>query len=391
MFSQVKVIKRAEMSMRSLLQPDQIWYGGLVRAESAMRIMSDIGSKLTHTFQVTNDGPWHVEDFNVLIEWPQRLVTSTQPLGKRLLYLAEAPEVTPPGLGECFVNPKYINALGLRDAVRRPPLYTNRRPPRPYNPYNNKNNNDKLVIQRRKRNSRKRRSVLQESTQSITINKSYSQTINNNVIISENKWTKVVAASTHQTASASEAASEQQQPRPLQQTHIEAVKAADVVLDCSNDQIVKCHIFTCRIHGGLRANESAVVRLRSRVWNSTLVEEFGHAASTVAIHAKAHLELPEELEIDQTIWEDDTTVATLVAFPDASVLGEGSGLEAVPTWIIVVSVLVGLVVVSLIGGTLYKLGFFRRNRVPEDVMISAKVTSQNGNGAHHSMMDDYIS
>ena len=102
-------------------------------------------------------------------------------------------------------------------------------------------------------------------------------------------------------------------------------------------------------------------------------------------------ELPEELEIDQTIWEDDTTVATLVAFPDASVLGEGSGLEAVPTWIIVVSVLVGLVVVSLIGGTLYKLGFFRRNRVPEDVMISAKVTSQNGNGAHHSMMDDYIS
>ena len=70
------------MSMRSLLQPDQIWYGGLVRAESAMRIMSDIGSKLTHTFQVTNDGPWHVEDFNVLIEWPHRLVTSTQPLGK---------------------------------------------------------------------------------------------------------------------------------------------------------------------------------------------------------------------------------------------------------------------------------------------------------------------
>ena len=70
------------MSMRSLLQPDQIWYGGLVRAESAMRIMSDIGSKLTHTFQVTNDGPWHVEDFNVLIEWPHRLVTSTHPQGK---------------------------------------------------------------------------------------------------------------------------------------------------------------------------------------------------------------------------------------------------------------------------------------------------------------------
>ena len=62
--------------MRSLLQPDQIWYGGLVRSESSMRIMSDIGSKLTHTFQVTNDGPWHVDQFDVLIEWPHRLAAT---------------------------------------------------------------------------------------------------------------------------------------------------------------------------------------------------------------------------------------------------------------------------------------------------------------------------
>merc|ERR1719273_767563 len=212
----------------------------------------------------------------------------------------------------------------------------------------------------------------------------------------ENTWTKVVKASTQYTTSSSSSSSSESgvagvkgPPRPPQQSHFEAIAAADIVLDCADDQIVKCHIFTCRIHGGLRANESAVVRLRSRVWNSTLVEEFGHAASTVAIHAKAHLELPEELEIDQSIWEDDTTVATLMAFPDASVLGEGGGLETVPTWIIVVSVLVGLVVVSLIAGTLYKLGFFRRNRVPEDVMISAKVMT-NGNGGH-SRMDDYIS
>ena len=199
-------------------------------------------------------------------------------------------------------------------------------------------------------------------------------------MIVSNTWTKTPAVAASQ-------AGPQSQSRPHNFEAAEAV--ADIVLDCADDQVVKCHIFTCRIHGGLRANESAVVRLRSRVWNSTLVEEFGHAASTVAIHAKAHLELPEELEIDQSIWEDDTTVATLMAFPDASVLGEGGGLETVPTWIIVVSVLVGLVVVSLIAGTLYKLGFFRRNRVPEDVMISAKVMT-NGNGGH-SRMDDYIS
>lgn len=351
------------MSMRSLLQPDQIWYGGLVRSEAAMRIMSDIGSKLTHTFQVTNDGPWHVEDFNILIEWPHLLLKEGS--GKRLLYLTDMPEITPRGIGECYVNPKHINALGLRDAIRRPPLYTNRRPPRPYK-------EDKLVItQRRKKRKRKRRSLLQDSNN-----------VNNNVI-SDTSWTSsVVMASEANIKTASAYSSE-----------------ADIILDCANEKIVQCHIFTCRIHGGLRANESAVVRLRSRVWNSTLVEEFGAAASTVAIHAKAHLELPEEL--DQSILVDDTTLATLMAFPDASVLGEGSGLETVPTWIIVVSVLVGLVVVSLIAGTLYKLGFFQRNRVPEDVMISAKVTSSlhhnghhhhsNGNGNGTSRIDDYIS
>ena len=89
--------------------------------------------------------------------------------------------------------------------------------------------------------------------------------------------------------------------------------------------------------------------MRSRIWNSTLVEEFGSSASTVAIHARAHLELPEELDLHQEIWVDDTTVSTLWAYPDASILGEGHGLDTVPTWIIVVSVLVGLFVVSLIG------------------------------------------
>ena len=333
--------------MRSLLQPDQIWYGGLVRAESAMRIMSDIGSKLTHTFQVTNDGPWPVEDLNVLIEWPHSLVNN-----KRLLYLAEAPEVTPPGIGECFVNPRHINSLGLRDAIRRPPLYVNRRPPRPYN-----DNTNKLVIQRKRR----RRSVPSSSSDASTVN-------SDNVIMHKSlevsKWPL-------------QALQQQQPPQGLPNT-IETVKA-DIVLDCSDSDLVQCHIFTCRIHGGLRANQSAVVRLRSRVWNSTLVEEFGDAASVIAIHAKAHLELPEELDLHQKLLVDDSVVATLLAFPDASVIGEGTGLETVPTWIIVVSVIVGLIVVSLIAGTLYKLGFFQRNRVPEDVMISAKVMS-NGNG-----------
>jgi len=276
------------------------------------------------------------------------------------------PEVTPPGVGECFVNPRYVNALGLRDAIRRPLLYTNRKPPKPYN--------EAKIAQKRKKKRRKRSIVHGTSAEQELLNviQSYEK--------SEAIWIAAAATSS----------------------------LADIILDCADPEVVQCHTITCRIHGGLRANESAVVRMRSRIWNSTLVEEFGSSASTVAIHARAHLELPEELDLHQEIWVDDTTVSTLWAYPDASILGEGHGLDTVPTWIIVVSVLVGLFVVSLIAATLYKLGFFQRNRVPEDVMISAKVTSAStassrlngngghygGHGAHHqnsSRLEDYIS
>lgn len=334
---QVRVIKRAELSMRSLVQPDQIWYGGMVRSESSMRIMSDIGSKLTHTFQVTNDGPWHVDELDVIIEWPFRLAPTEQtPNGKWLLYLAEPPEVTPPGSGTCYLNPRSVNALGLRDVVV-------------HRPSSGVPESASAVLQKRRR--RRRRSV-------------NSNAVNNDIVQgvsyqNHHHWTQNVDSG-----------------------------SADVVLDCADDQVVQCHIFTCRLHAGLRANESAVVRVRSRVWNSTLVEEFGAAVKTVAVYARARLMLPEELDIHQAETDDDSTVAQLWAFP---VVGDGAGIETVPTWIILVSVAVGLVVVCLIAYTLYKLGFFRRNRVPEDVMISAKVTSSAYGAGRQGRPDEYIS
>jgi Integrin alpha len=83
-----------------------------------MRALADIGPKVTHTFQVTNDGPWHVDEMEVIIQWPFQLAP---PLGRKtgqgkwLLYLTDAPEITPPGAGQCFLNPRTINSLGLRE------------------------------------------------------------------------------------------------------------------------------------------------------------------------------------------------------------------------------------------------------------------------------------
>ena len=139
--------------------------------------------------------------------------------GKWLLYLTDMPEVTPPGVGECFVNPRYVNALGLRDAIRRPLLYTNRKPPKPYN--------EAKIAQKRKKKRRKRSIVHSTSAEQELLNviQSYEK--------SEAIWIAAAATSS----------------------------LADIILDCADPEVVQCHTITCRIHGGLRANESAVVSI----------------------------------------------------------------------------------------------------------------------------------
>ena len=41
-------------------------------------------------------------------------VENDLPLGKWLLYLTDPVEISPPGVGRCYLNPKHVNSLGLR-------------------------------------------------------------------------------------------------------------------------------------------------------------------------------------------------------------------------------------------------------------------------------------
>lgn len=65
-------------------------YGGEVKGESAMRFLEDIGQRIVHTYQVLNNGPWHVEGLTVTIDWPLQVASYTAQ-GKWLLYLEGIP------------------------------------------------------------------------------------------------------------------------------------------------------------------------------------------------------------------------------------------------------------------------------------------------------------
>ena len=92
--------------------PMTVEYSGTVKGESAMKTLSDIGSKIVHTYEVYNHGPWKASHFNVEIHWPHQVGNNNSwPEGKWLLYLERAPEII--GDGECFPPPNVQNVLNL--------------------------------------------------------------------------------------------------------------------------------------------------------------------------------------------------------------------------------------------------------------------------------------
>merc|ERR1712122_39221 len=141
-----------------------------------------------------------------------------------------------------------------------------------------------------------------------------------------------------------------------------------VVFDCGRSS-AKCFTISCNLPR-LRRRDFAVIKLRSRVWNSTLVEDYPHIDSVV-INARARLEMAPEVESQQMRGDDETTISVM-AFPDG--LSE-TGMANIPIWVMVVSIMAGLLVVVIITLILWKFGFFERKRV-SDVTQQVTISKQ---------------
>lgn len=125
---------------------------------------------------------------------------------------------------------------------------------------------------------------------------------------------------------------------------------------CDSPATAKCFTFLCNIRN-LAAGRTATIYIKSRLWNSTLVEDYPRV-NTVSIKSRASLILPKDLREDQD-QEDDTDSAETRAYPD---LLDQLPPEEVPLWVILVSIFAGLLLLILIVLALWKLGFFERKR-----------------------------
>lgn len=146
--------------------------------------------------------------------------------------------------------------------------------------------------------------------------------------------------------------------KPQAVTDAKTGKTMQVVnLRCDGDvPTAKCFVFTCTIRN-LGAKQAASIRIKSRLWNSTLVEDYPRV-SYVSIKSKASLILPEDIRNDQDQSDDEASAETL-AYPD---LLDQLPPEEVPLWVILVSIFAGLLVLLIIALILWKLGFFERKR-----------------------------
>ncbi|XP_043109036.1 integrin alpha-3b isoform X2 [Puntigrus tetrazona] len=121
------------------------------------------------------------------------------------------------------------------------------------------------------------------------------------------------------------------------------------LLECSKPT-ARCMTFSCPL---LNMSTQAEIRVRSRVWNSTLLEDYANALR-VEVKGQATLRLLTDkpaIKMDNQIREFSVNIDP--------VLGEETPYE-VPLWIIIVAAVAGILLLGIISLILWKCGFFRR-------------------------------
>jgi integrin alpha 7 len=127
-----------------------------------------------------------------------------------------------------------------------------------------------------------------------------------------------------------------------------------VTMSCGSG--ARCFNFNCVILD-LAANQTAVIRIASRLWNATLVEDYAYGVNYVVIKSNAEIRLDPTLNIRQERHNDYFSVETK-AIPDVTLLPP----REVSWWWLIVAVLLGLILLALLILFLWKVGFFKRKK-----------------------------
>ncbi|CAB1328499.1 unnamed protein product [Coregonus sp. 'balchen'] len=126
------------------------------------------------------------------------------------------------------------------------------------------------------------------------------------------------------------------------------------ILMCGNGYDARCVVIKCPLLG---LDSSAMISLRSRLWNATLLENYA-SLNYLDIIVKASISL--DAPAKNMVLRNAETQVRVTVFPEKTVAQFGG----VPWWIILVAVLAGILMLALLVFLLWKCGFFKR--APQD-------------------------
>jgi hypothetical protein len=129
-----------------------------------------------------------------------------------------------------------------------------------------------------------------------------------------------------------------------------------VTMDCRRNT-ARCYRFSCYI-SELRAEQTAVIKIRARLWNGTFVEDYASGVNQVHINSHAKIKIDTALDIKQQRLDNDQAIAKTKAYPDLPLLPP----QDAPLWIIILAIVLGLLLLIVLILILWKLGFFKRKK-----------------------------
>ncbi|XP_040297054.1 integrin alpha-6 isoform X1 [Bufo bufo] len=266
--AKARVVVELLLSVSGIADPSQVYFGGKVIGESAMKTEDEVGSLVNVNFTVTNFGrPLKSLGTAFLeIEWPKEISN-----GKWLLYIVK---IDSKGLEKVACQPfSEINKLKLLESGK----------------------------------SRNRREIGEKKSD--PDDKSFS-------FFSERKY---------------------------------------MTLDCNTH--AKCVTIRCPLQG---LDSNAVINIRSRLWNSTFLEEYSKM-SYLDIIVKASISL--NTTADNIKWTNEAYQVRVTVFPEKTQVH----YTGVPWWIVLVAILAGILMLALLVFILWKCGFFKRSRYDDSV------------------------
>ncbi|XP_041672760.1 integrin alpha-3-like isoform X2 [Cheilinus undulatus] len=166
--------------------------------------------------------------------------------------------------------------------------------------------------------------------------------------------------------------------RTLPVLHLQGKKKKSYSLDCAYG--AKCVKFVCPL---VNMNNTATLAIRARLWNSTMIEDYNDAR-TVTIRGKATLKL--QTSKPSVSMDSQSTEIEVDVYPDQGLeVDSGASL-----WIIMVSVLAGVLLLALICLLLWKCGFFKRASTRELYQPKTQKAHMKSQPSEHDRLDEEL-